>query len=379
MLALPAMPVASGEEAQFSLVNKAQFYYSFRNLNQNIDNIQTSSDGIFIGSSNLVTEMGSFHFEARPEIRVIAGNNTQLSTSNPAYLQLESPIRSLETRFHLGSPGDSAILYGDWEKLNLSYSNETLELSVGRKPFSLGVLKFLSVWNKFSRPVPGLTLIPIYYGADGGSIKLKFGEWVIDASQHIYNLGSDQISTGQLIYYGDFANLHFMVGNWWKQTVFGAALAKDVLEGTFNSEYLNYGSAFQWGNGYERALGEKFSFAIETIYQSAGASDPLNYTPMLRSHFQIFQASFYSYEILNFQCTPLLKLSAGGLTNWIDLGTAMNLGANYSINDHLELGIDSLIPALRPNAEFSSRTFLFSDGTSFGVPLQIVSHLDWTF
>lgn len=362
-----------------SASHEVELFYSYRNLNQNLETSQSVSDFILFGNSNWIAEMDSFRLEARPEVRIISRGSKGISPQNPNFLQLESPERSIETRFHVGEPGDQTILYGDWEKLNLSYTNESLEVSVGRKPFSLGVMKYLPVWNKFSRPLPGLTLIPIYFGSDGAMVKVKSGDWVVQASEHLYRFGRDQITTAQVIHYGEFANLHLMGGNWWNQTVFGLAVAKDILEGTLTSEYLNYGSQYQWGAGFERAMSDRITIGVETLYQSAGATSSLNYTPFLHSHFQIFQASFYSYEFLTYQWTSLLKTGLAGLTNWIDLGTAMNLSAQYSLSDHLELGIDTLIPAFRGNAEFSNRAFTFSDGTSFGIPLQAVLHLTWNF
>ena len=370
---------ASSNPIHLSSSQELEVFYSYRGLNQNIDPYQSASDLILFANSNFIAELDQFRFEARPEVRLIGGTNNQLSTDNPNFLHLESPTRSVETRFHFGAPNSSMILYGDWERLNLSYTNDKIELSIGRKPFSLGVTKYLPVWNKFSRPLPGLNIIPIYFGADGAIAKLKLGEWVAEISQHFYNFGKDQISTGQLIYYGELANIHLMLGNWWNQPVWGIALAKDAFEGSFTSEFLGYGSSFQWGNGYERAINDRISIGIETLYQSDGATNSLNYSPFLHSHFQVFQASFYSYEVLSYQWSSLLKFNFGGLTNWIDLGTAMNLGALYSINDHLDLGIDSLIPAFRTNAEFSNRAFQLSDGSAFGIPFQIVTHLDWNF
>jgi hypothetical protein len=294
-------------------------------------------------------------------------------------LRLESPERAFETRLGLGRPGDNAILYGDWERLTVSHSGDHIDWSVGRKPVSLGVLKYLPVWNKFSRPLPGVTLIPIVFGADGADLKLKWDSWVLSAQTLIYRFGQDRVHTAQAVSYGEWINVHLMVGSWWEQSVYGLALSNDVLEGTVSFEYLNYGRGFQWGLGFDRALGEKWTVGVETLYQSEGVTSSLNYTSALQSRFRVFQASFYSWATVGTQWTSLFKSSVGALTNWIDLGSAVTLGGVYSLGQNLDVGVDALLPSVRSGAEFSRKSLEFSDGTTVGLSTQWVVHLTWNW
>lgn len=367
------------DELNLGLSKEAKLYFSARNLNQNLEVNQHAVDMIFLANINAIAESGNFRFEAKPEIRVISGDNNRLSTNNPALIHLESPLRAWESRFHFGNPPDKTILYGDWEKLNLTFNYEQAELYFGRKIISLGVMKYFPVWNKFSRPLLGVTLIPIYYGSDGFGGRIQFDQWTIQANQLYYNLGNDRISTLQVIHYGEFADLHGMVGSWWNQTIFGLAISRDMLEATFNLEYFHYQNQFQLGFGFDRALNEKITLNIEALYQSEGAGSSLDYNPFLLSRFRNLQASFYSWIVAQIQIDSLWKGSAGGLTNWIDQGTALNLGITHSLSETLELSLDTLIAIAPQNAEFSTQAFQFNDGSKFGMPTQLVVHLDWTF
>lgn len=370
---------AEAAELNSSFSNEAKLYFSAKSLNQNLEPINNSIDLILLASTHAILEAGNFRFEAKPELRIISGDNNSLSTNNPALIHLESPLRSYETRFHLGDPPDKTILYGDWEKLNLSYAFDQLEVFLGRKVISLGVMKYFPVWNKFSRPLPGVTLIPIYFGSDGFGGRVQLEKWSIQAHQLFYNLGAEHISTLQVTHYGDFADLHGLFGNWWNETVYGLGATKDIWEATLGVEFFHYRNQFQLAFSFDRALNEKISLNIETLYQSEGVSSSFDYNPFLLSRFRNLQASFYSWIVGQIQLDALWKGSIGGLTNWIDQGSALNLGITYSLGENFDISADSLFSLARENAEFSTQSFQFNDGSKFGMPTQLVVHLDWTF
>lgn len=366
-------------ELETSYRGEVSFFYSYRQLNQNIDPINKSSDLIFIGSPELNTRYEPWQFDVRPEIKLISGGNNQLSTNNPNYIDLQSPLRLAETRFHLGNPGDKTVVYGDWEKLRLAYNSETVDISLGRKPFSLGVFKYLSIWNKFLRTLPTIATLPLYYGSDGIETRFKLSQMDVEVSKHYYDLGREQVDTFQTIYNGDDITVHFMVGRWWQENVGGLAFSKDLYEGTLLFEFLQYSNHNQVGIGYERAVGEYTNFSFEVMHQNEGVRSSLDYTPILNSRFRVFQAYLYSHLALTYTYSTGIKFNALALTNWVDLGTAFNLGATFFISNQWEGRLIFVLPSIRENSEFSKTQFEFSDGTKFGVPAQAMAQLSWNF
>jgi hypothetical protein len=353
-------------------------YLIGRELNQTIEPISSTFDSVNLLGGNFSMTKDLLRIEVRPEVRALFGDSNQLATNSPAYIQLQSPNRWFDTRWHINEPPNTTV-YGDFEKLSMSLIGDNSEVYVGRRVLGLGVMKAFPIWNKFSKPLPGVTTVPIIFGSDGFGGRVQFGQWAFRAADVISDYGETQSYFGEATWYQDEIELHFMAGSWWHTSVSGISAVKDLFEGTLTFESLFYDGNFQGGLGYDRALDEKWTLLVEGLFQSNGAESALDYNPYLSSRFQTLQAKFYSYVQLGFQASSKWKFQLTGLTNWIDRGTDLNGEATVSLSDHFDLSFGANVPCGPSNAEFSTQSFQFSDGTYFGLPLQFLARVDLTF
>lgn len=361
--------ITRAEQLETSLSAGLKNYVIGRKLNQNIEAISSTFDDVYILDLDVSAKKDLLHFKARPEIRGMIGDSNKLNPASPSYIQLQSPERWFDLRWHLGNPPD-ATTYGDWEELNLSVVGESSEIYFGRRAIGLGVMKGFPIWNKFSKPLPGITTIPVIYGSDGFGGRIQFGEWSLRSSGILSNKGQEQAYFGEAAWYGEELELHFLGGYWWTVPVFGLAAVKDVEGSTLTFEGLFRERTFQGGFGFERALSSKLSLLAEALYQSDGATSAMDYNPYLNSHFRSLQAIFYTYLQASYQASEKWKLQLTGITNWVDRGTDLNGEATVSLSDHLDLTFGGNVPCGVQNSEFSSQSFQFTDGSHFGLPLQ---------
>ncbi|RZA08016.1 MAG: hypothetical protein EOP11_06100 [Proteobacteria bacterium] len=368
--------------------SEADFINVYRNIHQQgLSSVDTALDSYVVGNTQVRLSHEGFQLEVRPEIRGLLGRSVGLPLTDPAFATVRSPRRLLNLRTKLES-GAGNEWYLDWERLNLSYRGEDFEVQAGRRIVSLGVLKVIPLMNKFSRPLPTAPNPQIIYASDMVSARWQSGEWALSSVGIADRRIADSVIWLEAIRYAEWAEVHLLASQWWRETTFGVAIAKDVAGATLRGELLAVSpfsdrpeSQIQAGIGGEYAFDEKWSAVLETLYQSKGAKRRDQYTLALPSRFMPLRG--FGYSILNaqYKLTPLWNLSAGALTNWLDGSTYALIKAQHSLNENTDLFLELAAPIGTEGAEFSARTFTISVPTAatVGSPLQASLGLRTTF
>ena len=382
-LPLPAFAL----ETEFR--SEAFFINVYRNLHQTgLSTVNTSLDTYILGNSQLRLTQGKLQFEVRPEIRGLVGRAANLPSGDPAFATVRSPRRLMDLRTKIDG-GEGSEIYLDWERLGLAYRGEDFEVQVGRRVVSLGVLRVIPLWNKFSRPLPTAPNPQIIYASDTVSARWQKDSWALSGVGLFETTKmNDNVAWLEAIHYGEWAELHLLASQWWGNPTFGVAAAKDVAGATIRGEVLAVAPFMdraerqvQAGVGAEYAFDENWSAVLETLYQSKGAKSRSEYTPSLPSRFMPLRGFGYSVLTGQYKLTSLWTLSAGALTNWLDGSTYGLIKAQHSLNENTDLYLESAIPVGTKGAEFSARTFTFTApvAATVGSPFQASVGLRTTF
>jgi hypothetical protein len=369
--------------------SEAFFINVFRNLHQTgLSTVNTSLDTYLLGNTQLRLSQGNFQFELRPELRGLVGRAAGLPRNDPATATVNSPERLLNLRKKIDG-GSGSEWYLDVERLGVSYRGEDFEVQLGRRVVSLGVLRVIPLWNKFSRPLPTAPNPQIIYASDTLSARWQSEKWAFSG---VGVFESTKMNTNvawvEAIHYGEAAELHFLASQWWGSPTFGVAAAKDVAGATIRGEVLAVApfgerpdSQVQAGVGAEYAFNEDWSAVLETLYQSKGAKRRGEYTLSLPSRFMPLRGFGYSVLTGQYKLTPFWTLSAGALTSWVDASTYGLVKAQHSLNENTDLYLETAIPIGTDGAEFSARTFTFTAPTTatVGSPFQASVGLRTTF
>jgi len=352
--------------------------------NQSVSSYQNISDTYTIGGLEFAAQQDDLRFFIRPEFRSLLSPGVNLSPTDPAYVTVKSPPRAL----NLGSLlvlNSWEELYTDVEHLYLSWNSSNFEISVGRRPVSLGVLKYLPVWNKFTAP-PLIYAGPGFiYSSDNATLRFQAGDWAFTLLEIEGATGADAARIGQVALYSSFIEIHGLAGVWWEQAVGGLAFAKDLGGMTIRGETLWVGlrnndtdSQFQGGLGFEYAFSEKFSFISEWLYLNSGIDDQVLVFPSA-SRFRQLQGDEYNYTILNYNITSLWKMGLGPLINLTDGSTLVIGELKYSASDNLDFAAQTKIPTGKDRTELSPNSIPYPNGLYAGLPYLFSISAKWYF
>ena len=372
--------VNSAHAVEFEHRSDVLLFGDYRNLNQNGLSIYDSTfDGWLVAGTQLRVRESDFQFEARPEIRGLNSPAAGLPNTDIGQLSVKAPRRFVNLDVKLFSDTNNQWV-GDFEKLNASYGNKSFEVYAGRKPISLGVLKVLPVWNKFTRPLPNAAGPALIYSQDSAGFRSQLGDVALQAFDLEGATSADSVRLSELIWYNSAIELHGFVSRWWEKTVTGLALTKDIFGMTLRGETLwVLGQEVQGGLGGEYALNEKWSVLAEFLYLSAGTTDTGNYTVIINSRFRNLRARDYGYAQLQYNLSAFWTITAGAFTNIIDGSTLLIPKVSHSLSDDAELYFNAQIPLGTQGAELGPDAFPFPDGSSVGAPLQIAAGLKYFF
>jgi hypothetical protein len=361
------------------------FYY--RQIPQLGFSTREHSYDLFLrASTQLRIYKDNYQFEIKPELSGYKGDSTALSGSGDAYyLSVKTPDRHLNLRKKLS---DKDEWYLDLEKLNFSFNQEELELSLGRKPVSLGVLKIFSVWNKFSKPLPITAGPPAVLSSDNLSVHYQRGTGSMLGTYIVGPKDADSVILAEFTYYDPLYEFHCLAANWWQHSTFGLAFAKDLWGATWRLESLlikannkvkdtndeknkHEQDETQSGFGVEYAFDEKASFLSEFLMQSQASRHASEYPNFQGSRFQSFRAYAYNYTQLQYKVTSLLTSVFSVLGNLVDGSKYWIIKSQYSYSDNTDFFAELDIPNGTDHSEFTRKSRIYANGMYIGAPTQI--------
>jgi len=353
-------------------VTEFSFYPSYVN-DQTLSNpfakqlpaVNSGDETVFANTRFRVTKE-KFSFEVEPELRVLHSSHS-LSVSSRSSVHAPSRIMGLDWK--AGSDLRTESTYG-FERLNLDYHSEVAELSVGRKPVSLGVLSVFPVWNKFTRPLM-TDFGPLrVFSQDQASFRIQQGSFAFQATDIEEKQSSGAARLAEVAAYGESQELHLLGGQWWQHAVGGLAAVKDLAGTSVRTEGLWVSQeGVQAGLGAERALSETWSVLTEFLYVGNGAPDKKFYLTLPYSRFRPLTAQGYGYARLEYKPSALWTFQLGSLLNFIDSSQLVNGKIIYSLSNDAELTLELRDPIGENGSELSKQV----------LPVQLIAGLKWTF
>lgn len=364
--------------ANLELNQEINVFAAHREINQeNLSQVKGNIfDQAFWAASNIHywTE-NQFHFEFRPEFRFLKDAGTSVSKIDPAFTTLAPSARyfPLEWRLEKGSKTESFLSF---EKAKISYQSEKLEAYLGRKPIGLGILRIFPVWNKFSKISPTSFAAPqIITTQDGAGLRYQLEDKMVQLISIIDKQTQRNAYLGELVFFADTLEVHFLAGKWWDANSLGLAFSKDLGGINLKSETLLIadgeninGSILQAGAGGEYAFSETLSGILEVFYESNGHADKKDYQPVLKDRFAFLQSKAYGFLQAFWKTTATLNLSQGFLINVYDQSTLILSKAEYSYSESTDFTLALSKPVGSSRSEFSTDTFRFPVNRSFGTP-----------
>lgn len=337
---------------------------------------EQSYDFFFRGGSQLRWTEGAWQIEIKPELYGFTGNSKIGKTIDPYFISMKSPDRLMNLRHTINMDDE---WYLELERFNVSYSKEELEVSLGRKPVSLGILKVFPVWNKFSKPLP-VTIGPAtVLSSDTLSLRYQGGSLSYNFTSIANQKNEDNMYFAGFTYYATEYEMHALLGQWWKKANLGLAFAKDLWGATWRAESLIYQEEViagkkqheqQTGLGVEYAFNDKLSLLSEILIQSSGAKKSSEYVGLASSRFRILQAQSYNYTQVQYKLTSLLTTALATLINGVDGSRYDVFKMQYSYSDNTDLFGEINTPQGKDKAEFSRKAWIAPNGFYRGVPTQ---------
>lgn len=373
-----------------NLVTDLLGYGDYRALNgNNVSSYSNVGDGYFNFAPQLRVFQDQFSFEVRPETRFLAGQGTQVPTTDPAFVTVRSPRRFVNLDTVLVNR-NKVQLVQDFERLALSFSNSTTEIYLGRKPVSIGVLKILPVWNKFTKPLPIVSGPTLIFSSDGAGFRTQYDNILV---RTLYLPGantSDTVTLGEATLQFPGLEIHALLSEWWQQTTAGLAFAKDISGVSVRDEALFVGLSqsdsdrqIQNGFGAEYAFTDKLSALGELWYLGKGATSSAQYNAypvrQTSSPFRPLPANLYSAFQATYNLTSLWTVSLGDFLNLVDLSQYGLLKLIYSVSDNAVLEVDGMLPFGSDGSEFSQKSLTLPTGAYYGAPAQLAASLKYSF
>lgn len=345
---------------------------------------EQSFDLFFRGGSQLRWTEGSWQIEVKPELYGFTGDSKISGDTDPYLISMKSPDRLMNLRHKINVDDE---WYLELEKFNFSYNKEELEISIGRKPVSLGILKVFPVWNKFSKPLP-ITIGPAtVLSSDNLSLRYQGGSLSYSFTSIAGAKEQDVVHFAGITYYAKDFEMHALLGQWWKNSTLGLAFAKDVWGATWRFETLLYQESIldqkrqeqQTGLGVEYAFNDKLSMLSEFLVQSNGAKNSEEYVGLAESRFRMLKAQSYNFTQIQYKLTSLLTTSLGVLINGADGSHYDIFKMQYSYSDNTDLFAEINVPQGKTEGEFSRKAWVAPNGFYRGAPTQASIGLKYIF
>ncbi len=373
--------------ADWNARNSIELSPQHRKLNQNGFTRENDVSDVFaLATSHLEWSEGNWFAEIKPEVRAVMSNG--ILAAVPAAVSAQTSRRALNSRRTLandsGHPGSEASI--DLDRFNVRRSFEFGDVYLGRKPLSLGVLRFFPVWNKLTLPLifqPGPEWIE-NPDVVGGTTQIGGMTYRIFASRAGEPSVDDlALMTARMVDEG--FEVQFLVGSWWLRSVAGVAVAFDFqaatlrLESLWVSQYSQEAAQGQIGLGFERALDEKWTLVAEALYQTAGLEDVAG-SLAPPSRFMNLGGRYYFLPHLSYQVHPLWQIKAGVLTAFGQNQSAIAMGGfEHSMSDNTTLTLKMKLPFGAEKGEFGPERVTAPMGRKLGMSSTVLLQLQSTF
>lgn len=344
-------PVTNAQEFRLEQVSEINFYPTWNKSPAYIGSSETDTYYLFANSRITLTR-DAWMFEVQPEVRAVESTQNLAPRTTQALTQTQ---RLMSLNRELSSKDKREVVL-DIERLNLNYRRGSAQLSVGRKPVSLGVLSIFPVWNKFTRPLMTDDGPLRIYSQDQASFRIQRGEWLAQAldieERNARESGATRV--GEVSWYGDGLEVHVIGGEWWQSGAFGVAAVKDILGTSVRLEEISFAEdGVQAGAGMERAFNEFWSGLIEFMYLESGAGRKADYVTLTPSRFRPLNARSYGFARLEYKPSALWILQLGDLMNLVDSSQLWNAKVIYSAANDLELTGELRLPTGSDDSELS--------------------------
>lgn len=374
----------AAQAAEWNLRTTVEVDPQYRHLNQQriVEKNELWESYGLVNSHLEVTE-GSFFFEAKPEIRAITREGKQ----NPlSMLSVKTGQRVLDSRRTLYEERESEA-YFDFDRLNLRYTLSGVEVYAGRRPLTLGVLRFFPVWNKLTLPLifePGPEWIenPDIAGA---SVQIGAFSYRLFASRG-ERPQVDDLVLGEVRYFGTGYEIQALAGYWWQHSAAGLAGSVDVYDNTLRFESLWISSRKdevaqgQIGVGLETALNDKITLVTEGLYQSAGLDEVQNVKSAPNRFMGDLAGKGYALPYVLYQVHPLWSLQAGSLIGVMESSSAIGLAAvEHSLGDNTTMTLKVKWPFGDSTGEFGSERVTDPFGRRLGLASSVMLKLQTVF
>lgn len=347
----------------------------YRDLNQNGFDTNTSlTEGYALADVGVTTKWESFFLEVKPQFR--GAQSPGLNRQGPAATGVGMPPRWLNSRRLIQSSFDR-VLYADWDRLNLrwqhSFENSDMELSVGRRPISLGVLRLFPVWNKLTLP---LIFLPGPEWIDNPDSVLARYQLERTSFRFIEVQGHgserDSLVLGEAKLSMGSAEAQILAGDWGTRATVGLAVSFDSWGATWRAEGLHFenrresfktDSSFssagtdQIGFGIERALNAEWTAVLEYYQQSECATEQGTYGLTPFTEVQVLNGCRYVFPYLDYQINSLWRLSFGSLIQAVDFSGMGVIDINHSVSDNTTLELKLKQSFGQSGSEFGSARY----------------------
>lgn len=301
----------------------------------------------------------NWYFEIKPQIRAV--QSPAVTAPFPGAVTAATSRRLLNTVRLLNRSEDRDV-YFDLDRLNLRYQVGAVEIYGGRRPVSLGVLRFFPVWNKLTLPLvfrPGPEWVE---NPDSIGASTQFGNIGARAFAARGNhAGRDDLMLGEFKYFGNGFELQSLVGSWWQHTALGLAATVDWndralrLETLYISADATTPALVQFGAGVETALNAKWTLVMEGFYQNLGYRKSAAGYPLLpQSRFMLLESHSYFLPHVLYQWSGSWRIGGGGLLNIEDPSFVGLMNADYIWSDSVSLEFKAKWPIGGPGSEFTA-------------------------
>jgi len=368
--------------AGFSLRNSVELDPQYRHLNQHgytADNEVYDLFGL-INSHVEFTESPWFA-EIKPEIRAVGSRGVM--DVGPTAVSARTSSRLFNFRRTLVRDQD-AEAYFDLDRADVKYAFEGGDVYLGRKPLSMGVLRFFPVWNKLTLPLifqpgPEWTENPDIVGASFASGKMSYRAFASRGDRAVL----DDLALLEARYAGDGFELQALGGTWWEHAALGLAGSFDAWESSLRFEtlwlngYRDVRAQGQYGLGFERALSSTWTLVAEALYQTAGVAEA---RPALANRFMVLPGKFYLLPNFAYQVHPLWTIRFGMLANPAAQTSVVALGGfDHSLSDDTTLTLKIKLPLGPDASEFGAARLVDPLGRSLGMASTVLLQMQSTF